>query len=162
MIISKTVIISVGSSLEPHWRAACDEYKKRISAYSDVVEVAVKDSKIPKSPSESDIKIALGAEGRDILSKIPKKAFVVALCVEGKELSSEELAGKIGSAALCGKDCLCFIIGSSHGLCDEVKRAADLKLSMSRLTFPHRLARVMLYESIYRSFSIISGAKYHK
>ena len=97
-----------------------------------------------------------------IFAKIPKKAYVIAMCIEGKQLSSEELADKLEAASLEGKSSICFVVGSSFGLSDKVKNAADLRLSMSRLTFPHQLARVMLYESIYRSFSIISGGKYHK
>lgn len=158
----KIKIITVGSLSEPHWRAACDEYKKRLTGSASVSEICLKEEKLGSSPSDAEIKRALDAEGERILSEIPKRAYVVPLCIEGKQFSSEELAAKIDSAVSGGVSEICFIVGSSYGLSEKVKSASDLKLSMSALTFPHQLARVMLYETIYRSISILSGGKYHK
>lgn len=158
----KVTVICVGSLSEKHWREACDEYKKRLGAAVSISEIQLKEEKLPRDPSEAQINKALDAEADMIISKIPKKAFVVPMCIEGKQFSSEELAGKIESAEIGGKSDICFIIGSSFGLSDKVKERADLKLSMSKLTFPHQLARVMLYETVYRCFSIINGGKYHK
>ena len=158
----KFKLITVGSLSEPHWRAACDEYKKRLTGAASVTEVCLKEEKLASSPSDAQIARALDAEGERILAEIPKRALVVPLCVEGRQFSSEELAAKLDGAASAGKSEICFIIGSSYGLSDKVKSAGDLKLSMSSLTFPHQLARVMLYETLYRCVSIISGGKYHK
>ena len=101
-------------------------------------------------------------EGQDILSRIDARTFVIALCIEGKQLSSEELAEKFREIQLNSYSTIAFIIGSSHGLSDEVKKRANLKLSFSKMTFPHQLMRVVLAEQIYRAFSIINGTKYHK
>ncbi len=158
----KIKIIAVGSLSEPHWRAACDEYKKRLTGTASVTEVCLKEEKLRGDPSDAEIRRALDAEGEAILREIPKKALVVPLCVEGRQFSSEALAEKIDSAMSAGKSEICFIVGSSYGLSDKVKNAGDLKLSMSALTFPHQLARVMLYETVYRCISILSGGKYHK
>ena len=158
----KIRIITVGSLSEPHWRAACDEYKKRLTGSASVDEVCLKEEKLTSSPSAAEITRALDAEGERILAEIPKRAFVVPLCIEGKQFSSEELAAKIDAALSGGVSEICFIVGSSYGLSEKVKSAGDLKLSMSALTFPHQLARVMLYETVYRSLSILSGGKYHK
>ncbi len=158
----KIKIITVGSLSEPHWKEACDEYKKRLTGAASVTEVQLKEEKLKSSPSDAEIVRALDAEGERILSEIPKRALVVPLCIEGKSFSSEELASKISSAANAGNSEICFIIGSSYGLSEKVKAAGDFKLSMSALTFPHQLARVMLYETLYRCVSIISGGKYHK
>lgn len=156
----KITVIAVGSLSEKHWKSAADEYKKRLKA--DVCEIEIREVRLSQCPSESEIKKALDAEGDSIISKIPKKSYVVALCIEGTAFSSEEFAEKIEKAELGGYSNICFIIGSSFGLSDKVKNAANLKLSMSKLTFPHQLARVMLYETVYRSFSINEGGKYHK
>ena len=158
----KIKIVAVGSLSEPHWRAACDEYKKRLTGAAAVSETAVKEERIRNDPSEAEIRRALEAEADRIIAEIPKKSLVVPLCIEGKQFSSEELAKRFDGAMSSGKSEICFIIGSSHGLSDRVKELADLKLSMSALTFPHQLARVMLYETVYRTVSILSGGKYHK
>lgn len=158
----KIDIITLGSLSEPHWKSACDEYKKRLSGKATVTETQLKEEKLSRDPSPAEIEKALAAEAERIIEKIPKKAYVVPMCIEGKQFSSEALAAKLDSAVLSGKSSICFIIGSSHGLSDKVKALADLKLSMSELTFPHQLARVMLYETVYRCISILSGSKYHK
>lgn len=158
----KVYMITLGALSEAHWKSACDEYVKRLSGTVSVTEINLKEEKLKNDPSPKEIEKALDAEAERIIEKIPKKAFVVPLCIEGKQFSSEDLAKKLEGAAVSGKSCICFIIGSSHGLSDKVKSLADLKLSMSALTFPHQLARVMLYETVYRCMSILSGSKYHK
>ena len=151
--------IAVGSLKEKYFREAADEYKKRIG---NVTEIEIKEEKLPASPSDSQISAALEKEAERILEAIPKRSFVVPMCIEGKQMSSEEFSAALDNAALSGRSSVTFIIGSSHGLSDKVKRSADLKLSMSKMTFPHKLARVMLYEAVYRAFEISSGSKYHK
>ena len=158
----KIDIITLGNLSEPHWKAACDEYKKRLSGMAVVTETQLKEEKLKNDPSPGEIEKALDAEAVRIMEKIPKKAFVVPMCIEGKQFASEALAAKLDTAMLAGKSSICFIIGSSHGLSPKIKALADLKLSMSELTFPHQLARVMLYETVYRCMNILSGGKYHK
>lgn len=158
----KIKFIVMGALGEAHWKSASEEYKKRISGKATVTEVQLKEENLSKNPSDGEIKKALDAEADKILEEIPKRALVVALCIEGRQFSSEELAEKISSACVDGVSEICFVIGSSFGLSERVKIRADLKLSMSKLTFPHQLARVMLYETVYRSLTIIGGEKYHK
>ncbi|MBQ7714650.1 MAG: 23S rRNA (pseudouridine(1915)-N(3))-methyltransferase RlmH [Clostridia bacterium] len=158
----KIKIITVGALSEPHWKAACDEYKKRLSSAASITEVCLKEARLPQDPKDAEIAKVLDEEGERILKEIPKRALVIPLCVEGKRFSSEALAEKVSSALSGGKSELCFIVGSSYGLSEKVKAAGDFKLSMSDLTFPHQLARVMLYETVYRTLSILSGSKYHK
>lgn len=155
-------IIATGEFKENYFKEAASEYKKRLGAWCRVEEYIFREEKLPENPSQSQIAEALKTEEKIILSKIPSKAYVIAMCVEGKQLSSEELADKIGQAQIMGKSEIVFIIGSSYGLSDGVKQRADFRLSVSKLTFPHRLLRVMLYEAIYRSVSILNGSKYHK
>lgn len=155
-------IIATGEFKENYLKEAAAEYKKRLGAWCKVEEYIFREEKLPDNPSQAQIAEALKTEEKIILTKIPQKAYVVAMCVEGKQLSSEELADKIEQAQISGRSDLVFIIGSSYGLSDGVKQRADFRLSVSRLTFPHRLLRVMLYEAIYRSVSILSGSKYHK
>ena len=154
-------LISVGSLKENYLKDAIAEYSKRLSAFCNLEITELKEYKLPDSPSESDISKALKDEAERIRKAIPAKAYKIALCVEGKQLSSEELAEKIEEISQIS-GCICLIIGSSHGLSEKVKRAADYKLSLSKMTFPHQLFRVMLLESVYRAFNIIKGTKYHK
>jgi 23S rRNA (pseudouridine1915-N3)-methyltransferase len=155
-------IIATGEFKENYLKEAAAEYKKRLGAWCKVEEYIFREEKLPENPSPSQIAEALKTEEKIILSKIPGKAYVIAMCVEGKQLSSEELADKIEQAQLSAKSELVFIIGSSYGLSQRVKNRCDLKLSFSRLTFPHQLMRVILYEAIYRSFTIIACKRYHK
>ena len=154
-------IIATGSLKESYLREAAAEYKKRLGAWARVEEIELKEEKLPDNPSKSQIDTALEREAKAIFEKISTKSYVIAMCVEGKQLSSEELAATIEKATLVSSD-ICFIIGSSHGLAPEVKAAADLRLSFSKLTFPHQLMRVVLTEAVYRAFTIIKGTKYHK
>ena len=154
-------IITVGTLKEDYLRAAVTEYEKRISGFCRVESVNLKEAKLPQDPSDGDIRRALAEEAKQILANMPDRAYKIAMCVEGKQFSSEELASKIDAAFSVSSE-ICFVIGSSHGLADEVKSAADLRLSVSKLTFPHQLMRVVLLECVYRCMSIIKGTKYHK
>ncbi len=154
-------IIAVGIMKEQYFRDACAEYQKRLGAFGKVSVVELKEAKLPDDPSKSQIDAALADEAERVRAVIPPKSYVIALCVEGKSFSSPELAAKLEDATR-DHPAVCFIIGSSYGLSDSIKKDADLKLSLSELTFPHRLFRVMLLETVYRSFTIIKGTKYHK
>lgn len=154
-------IIAVGRLKEDYFRQACGEYEKRLSAFCRPEIVELREARLPDCPSDGEIAAALADEGRRILSAVPPRAFTAALAVEGRRFSSEALAAEL-AARQSDHPSLCFIIGSSFGLDPEVKRAADLLLSFSDLTFPHRLFRVMLLEAVYRSFTIIKGTGYHK
>ncbi|MBQ8474827.1 MAG: 23S rRNA (pseudouridine(1915)-N(3))-methyltransferase RlmH [Clostridia bacterium] len=158
----KIKFIVMGALGERHWKDACDEYKKRMGASFQVDEIQLKEVQTPKNASEKDIANALDAEAAKILENVSQRSCLVAMCVEGKQLSSPQLASFIDEKATSGVSEICFVIGSSHGLSDKIKKAAALKLSMSALTFPHQLARVMLYEAVYRAGEIIKGSHYHK
>ena len=155
-------IIAIGDLKEKYLRDACEEYKKRLGAWAKVEEIVLKEEKLPDNPTEAQIKAGLVAEEKKILEKISQKAYVIVMCVEGKQLSSEEYAKKIEEITNCGYSEIALIIGSSFGMTDEVKKRADFRLSVSRLTFPHQLLRVILYEATYRALSIVKGTKYHK
>jgi 23S rRNA (pseudouridine1915-N3)-methyltransferase len=155
-------IIATGDLKENYLRDAIKEYQKRLSAWCKIEEIILKEEKLPDNPSQAVIDKALESEEKRILEKISPKAYVIAMCIEGKMLSSEELASKINEVSSLGKSEIVFIIGSSFGLSNGIKNRADFKLSISRLTFPHQLLRVILHETIYRSLSIINGTKYHK
>lgn len=157
----KITLITVGALSEQHWKDAAAEYKKRLSGRVALTDLCLKDERLPQSPSDAEIARALDAEADRIIGAIPKRALVVPLCVEGSRITSEALAAKIEDAASDTGE-ICFIIGSSYGLSDKVKALAAFKLSLSALTFPHQLAKVMLLEAIYRSVMITSGSKYHK
>ena len=157
----QVTVITVGGLKEAYWRDAVAEYEKRLSAFCKPNIVQLKEAKLPEDPSEGEIRTALADEGKRILSTMPPRSYRVALCVEGKQFSSEALAKKI-ETVLTENGSLCLIIGSSHGLAPEVKAASDLRLSVSELTFPHQMMRVLLLEVLYRTFSIIKGTKYHK
>ena len=159
--MARITIISVGTIKESYLREGLSEYVKRISQYAKVEEINLKEERIQNEDDQSQITRALHSEGEKILSAIPKDSYKIAMCVEGKEYDSVGLARLIESG-INDKGHIVFIIGSSHGLSDEVKRAADVKLSISKLTFPHQLMRVVLSEAIYRAFTIIAGKKYHK
>ncbi len=155
-------ILCVGKLKEKYLTDACSEYQKRLSAFCKLTLLELPESRLPDSPSEAEIRKALEKEGEMILSKIPKDAYVIPMCIEGKMISSPMLSEKMTEVPLSGKSCITFIIGSSCGLSDSVKMRGNFKLSMSPMTFPHQLARVMLLEQIYRGFMIAAGNKYHK
>ena len=154
-------IISVGTLKESYLKDAVDEYKKRLSQYARVDEINLKEEAIKNEDDRSEISRALSSEGAKIISSIPKDSYKIAMCVEGKEYDSPALARLIGEAA-DAKGRITLIIGSSHGLAEEVKRECDARLSLSKLTFPHQLMRVILMEALYRSFTILAGKRYHK
>ena len=159
--MTQLTIITVGTLKESYLAAALAEYKKRLGAYCRIEEIELKEVRIANESDAGEVERALAEEGEKILSKTPKGSFPIALCVEGKEYDSESLATLLGRAAdATGK--ITLIIGSSHGLSPAVKAAAKERLSVSRLTFPHQLMRVILAEALYRSFSILAGKKYHK
>ncbi len=153
-------LIVVGRLKEDYLRNACAEYIKRLGRYCSFQLHELEECRLSDSPSEKEIAAALKKEGSQI--KKLAKGFVVPMCIEGKELSSTELSETIVSAGVNGTSTVTFIIGSSFGLDPEIKRLGNLRLSMSKMTFPHQLARVMLLEQIYRSFQIAEGGKYHK
>lgn len=155
-------IICVGNLKEKYLKAAVDEYKKRLSAFCKFEIIEIAEQRLSDKPSESEIKSALEKEAEKILQKAPKGSAIIPMAIEGKQLSSEKLADSVSDFALKGFSNISFIIGSSFGLSPNVKSKANLMLSMSKMTFPHQLARVMLCEQIYRAFSIINHTKYHK
>lgn len=153
--------ITVGNLKESYLREAAAEYRKRLSGLCRVEEVELKEVRLPEDPSESEIRRALGEEAKAILAAVPPKSYLIALCVEGVQMSSPALSRKLEAVSDTSGE-LCFVIGSSHGLSPEVKEVAKLRLSISELTFPHQLMRVVLYEAVYRCYQIAKGAKYHK
>lgn len=155
-------LICVGKLKESFLKEAVREYEKRISKYANLEIIEIKEEKLRDNPSQKEIDQALFTESDAILQKAPQGAKIVPLCIEGKLLSSTELAEKIGAMSVLGASKICFIIGGSFGLSNEIKKRGEFKLSMSKMTFPHHLARVMVLEQIYRSFNIIAGGKYHK
>ena len=155
-------LIYLGTPKERFYKDALDEYVERLGKFCRFTEKCLKPENLPSSPADGDIKKALAAEKQKILDAVPKGAYTVAMCVEGKQLSSEELASIVEDVPCRGVSDMAFIIGSSHGLDESLKKECDLRISMSRMTFPHTLAAVMLTEQIYRAFTIIGGERYHK
>ncbi|MEG1069482.1 MAG: 23S rRNA (pseudouridine(1915)-N(3))-methyltransferase RlmH [Ruthenibacterium sp.] len=155
-------LIALGKMNADYYAKAAAEYTKRLSAFCklQIIELA-EETIAEKNASEAVIAKALDKEGKAILAAVPKGSSLVALCIEGKQKTSEELAAFFTEKANSGAGDVVFVIGSSHGLAPEVK-SASVRLSMSKMTFPHQLARVMLLEQIYRAFSICAGTKYHK
>ncbi len=155
----KTKIISLGGTTDKAYAAMCGEYYKRMDG---VTECDMKPEPLPNDPSAAQIKGALEKEADRILAEIPRQSYVIALCVEGKQMTSEALSAALERAAAGGKSSVTCIIGSSYGLSDRVKGAADLRLSLSSLTLPHKLARLVLAEALYRAGEIAKGTRYHK
>mgnify|MGYP004456465447 CR=1 FL=1 len=155
-------LIAMGNCKEAHFRDACKEYQKRLSSFCTLTVIELSPRRIANRENEKELANALCAEGKAILEKIPSGAYVVPLCVEGKTMDSIALSAQIVSLPLKGFSKVCFVIGSSHGLANEVKQRGNLKLSLSPLTLPHELARVVLLEQLYRAFCIAKGTKYHK
>lgn len=154
--------ICVGRMRERFYIDAFHEYAKRLQSYCKLQLVEPAEIKLGDNPSDKEIAAALDKEAEDILAAIPADSYVVALCVEGKQMPSEAMGKLIAHRENSGKPRLCFIIGGSYGLSPRVKARADMKLSMSEMTFPHHLARVMLIEQLYRGFKINEGSRYHK
>lgn len=153
--------ITVGNLKESYLRDAEAEYIKRLGGFCRFENIGIKEVKLPDSPSQGEIENALLSEAKPILDAMSGRAYKIALCVEGRQMPSEGLASLIEKVSGEHSE-ICFVIGSSHGLHDSVKRAADKCLSVSELTFPHQLMRIILLEAVYRAFNIIKGTKYHK
>lgn len=160
--MQRITVICVGKLKEPFYRQAVAEYTKRLSRHCKLEIIELPEYRLPDRPSEAEIQQALTAETSAIREKLPKSGALIALCIEGKELSSVALSKKLTEFAISGASQLTFLIGGSVGLSEEVKRSANLRLSMSPMTFPHHMARVMLLEQIYRGYQIAAGTKYHK
>ena len=155
-------LIAMGKLKEKFYLSAAAEYEKRMKGYCQFNLIELPEVRLPENPSQAEINSALEKEADSILSKIPKGAWFCTLTPEGKLLSSEALAEKIQDVKLSGKSCACFLIGSSFGMAPRLKEMADFKLSMSPMTFPHHLARIMVLEQLYRAEAIQAGSKYHK
>jgi 23S rRNA (pseudouridine1915-N3)-methyltransferase len=160
--MQRITVLCVGRLKEPFYVAAAAEYARRLSRYCNLELIELPESRLPDAPSPAEIERALSAEASAVEAKLPKSGALIALCVEGTELSSEELSQKLEDLAAAGTSHVTFLIGGSMGLDERLKRRADLRLSMSPMTFPHHLARVMLLEQIYRAYQIRAGTKYHK
>ena len=154
--------ICVGKMREKFYIDAFQEYQKRLQAYCRFDLAEITEQRLSDRPAEKEIAAALEKEGQEILKTVPLDAYLVALCVEGRQMPSEGMAELIAERENSGKPRLCFVIGGSYGLAPAVKQRADRKLSMSQMTFPHHLARVMLIEQLYRGFKIREGSQYHK
>ena len=154
--------VCVGRMREKFYIEAFSEYTKRLQSLCKFEIVEPNEQRLSENPSDKEIKAALDREAQDIMKAIPSDAYVVAMCVEGKQMPSEGMGELIAARENSGKPKLCFVIGGSFGLADSVKARADMKLSMSTMTFPHHLARVMLIEQLYRGFKINEGSRYHK
>lgn len=154
-------IYVTGTLKEQYYKDAIAEYKKRLNAYCKLDIIEYKEYKLPENPSQKQIEQALIVEGQKILSDISPKAYKIAMCVEGKQLSSEEFAEKLDQISITNGE-LAIIIGSSYGLSNELKQACDYRLSVSKMTLTHQMLRVWLVEIIYRCLSINNGGKYHK
>lgn len=158
----KITLITVGKIKEKYLRDAIAEYSKRLSRYCKLEIVEVADEKTPDNASEHMEEIIREKEGERILKYIKDDAYTIALAIDGKMLSSEQLADKINTLGITGTSHIILVIGGSLGLCDEVLKKADYHLSFSKMTFPHQLMRVILLEQIYRSYRIINKEPYHK
>ena len=154
-------IICIGKIKEKYWTEAIAEYKKRLGAFCKFSIIELDEEKTFSNPNGSQIGAILNAEGKRIINALSKNSYVIPMCIEGKQLSSVELSEKLNDISL-GYSTVDFIIGGSWGLSGEVKDKSNFKLSMSKMTFPHQMARVVLTEQIYRAFEIMNNGKYHK
>lgn len=155
-------ILSVGKLKEKYIKQGIDEYKKRLSAYAKIQEIEVPDEKAPEHLSTEDMRLIKKKEGERLLAKISADSYVIALAIEGNMKTSEQLAKNIEQLGTYGKSKIAFIIGGSLGLSNDVYARADELLSFSKMTFPHQLMKLVLFEQLYRSFRIMRGEPYHK
>ena len=155
-------LITMGKLKEKFYISAAAEYAKRLSGYCKFSLLELPEYRLPENPSPAEIAAGLEKEAEDILSRIPKGAWFCVFTLEGKELSSEAFAKKLGDVKISGKSSACFLIGSSFGMSPRVKEKADFRLSMGPMTFPHHLARIMVLEQLYRAEAIQAGSRYHK
>ena len=158
----KITILCVGKVKEKFYRDAIDEFSKRLSRYGKLEFIEVADEKTVEEASDTEISLVKNKEGDRLLKNMKDDAYVVCLCIDGKQLDSEELSDKIEKIGINGTSHICFVIGGSLGLSEQVINRADFKLSFSKMTFPHQLMRVIFLEQLYRGFSIINNTKYHK
>ncbi|MDU2197828.1 MAG: 23S rRNA (pseudouridine(1915)-N(3))-methyltransferase RlmH [Peptostreptococcaceae bacterium] len=155
-------IVCVGKIKEKYLKLGIDEFKKRLSKYCKLDVIELDDEKAPENLSDKEMLMIKDKEGKKILSKVKANSYVIALAIDGKNLSSEELADTMSKLAVRGSSHITFIIGGSLGLSDEVLSRADYKLSFSKMTFPHQLMRLILLEQVYRAYRINNGEPYHK
>ena len=155
-------IIAVGKIKEKYIKEGIKEFSKRLSRYASLKIIEINDEKAPENLSDRDMQIVKEKEGEKIIQKLSQNSYLIALTIDGKQLSSEELSEKMGDIMLEGGSDITFVIGGSLGLSDEVVNKCKYKLSFSKMTFPHQLMRIILLEQIYRSFRIIRGEPYHK
>ena len=160
--MQKITVLCVGKLKEKFYIDACAEYQKRLTRHCKFELIELPEQRLPEAPSEAEIEAALSKEADAILEKLPRVGVLVALCVEGRAMSSEQLSDALTRYAARGASQVTFLVGGSFGLHERVKQRAELRLSMSPMTFPHHLARVMLLEQIYRAYQIQAGTKYHK
>ena len=160
--MQKITVLCVGKLKERFYQEAAAEYVKRLGRHCKLDVVELPESRLPEDPSPREIQRALAAEAAAIREKLPRGGAGIALCIEGTELSSEALSQKLTQFVSAGASQLTFLIGGSFGLHPRVKQRADLRLSMSPMTFPHHLARVMLLEQLYRAYQLDAGTRYHK
>ena len=155
-------LLCVGRLKEAYLRDACAEYAKRLGAFCRLSVVEVEEERLPDNPSPAQIEAGLRAEGKRLLARVPSARAVEALCIEGKEMDSPAFAAALDRLGVNGVNAVASVIGGSWGLSEEVKVAARLRLSLSPMTFPHQLARVLMLEQLYRAMQISGGGKYHK
>lgn len=160
--MQRVTVLCVGKLKERFYIDAAAEYVKRLQRHCKLELIELPEQRLPDDPSPAEIQKALRAEGDAIREKLPKGGAVIALCIEGKPCSSQELSRRMANFGVQGKAQLTFLIGGSVGLDEDLKRRADWRLSMSPMTFPHHMARIMLLEQIYRAYQIADGTKYHK
>jgi 23S rRNA (pseudouridine1915-N3)-methyltransferase len=155
-------IITIGKLKEKYLKAGIDEYLKRLSSYAKIEVTELPDEKAPEELSPAEMEQVKQKEGEKLLNKLSPDTYVIALAIDGKMKSSEELADSLDKLATYGKSKIAFVIGGSLGLSHEVLKRADEKLSFSKMTFPHQLMRLILLEQVYRAFRINRGEPYHK
>ena len=160
--MQRVTVLCVGKLKEKFYIAAAAEYVKRLQRHCKLELIELPEQRLPDEPSPAEIQKALRTEGDAIREKLPKGGAVIALCIEGRPCSSQELSRRMAEFGVQGKTQLTFHIGGSVGLDEDLKRQADWRLSMSPMTFPHHMARIMLLEQIYRAYQIAGGTKYHK
>ena len=160
--MQRVTVLCVGKLKEKFYIDAAAEYVKRLQRHCRLELIELPEQRLPDDPSPAEIQKALRTEGDAIRERLPKGGAVIALCIEGKPCSSEELSRRMADFGVQGKTQLTFLIGGSVGLDEDLKRRADWRLSMSPMTFPHHMARIMLLEQIYRAYQIAGGTKYHK
>lgn len=158
----KITVISVGKVRDKYIQLGIDEFKKRLSRFCKLELIEVKDESLPEGASDREIELVREKEGKLIQNKLPSDAYTIVADIGGKQLTSKQLADKIKHTTTYGQSHMVFIIGGSVGLTEEIKKNSDMKLSFSKMTFPHQLFKLMLLEQVYRAFKINAGETYHK